>query len=270
MPLLNPLDDFGLRASLGWETGVSTINKFGEATDCDSGVPTDIWDGADGATSTDIWVPPNAARVHAMVSTSNTDSDSGGVNPQAAGARTVRVYGLQTWDTAETSEDVVLDGTTAVNTASSYVIIYRVKVLTWGANGVNAGIITATAATDATITAMILAGNNQTQMCIFAVPSIQKLRITKVMASIVKSTGSTQRADGELLVMTDPATNAASNTAWTNKENFQLVEANTPWEHDYRDTPKKCDGPCIVKIQVTTNANDTKAIGTIDGFIVDN
>ncbi len=263
-------DGIGLAASLGQVAGYATVNKFGEAIDCDNGAPTDIWDGADGSTSTDIWVPPTAARIHTIVSTSNTDSDSGGTNPQAAGARTMRVSYLADWDTKEATEDVILDGTQGVAMTNAAVMIHRMKVLTWGANGVNAGVITATAATDATITAAILAGNNQTQMCIYGVPSVQKFRITYAYSSLVKSTGSTQRADGEILVMRDPATNAAYGTAWTNKENFLLVEANPPWGHPYFFIPKKIDGPCIVKIQVTSNSNNTKAIGGFDGFLVDN
>ena len=248
-----------LAASLDLIPGVSTVNKFGEAIDCDNGVETDVWDGADGSTSTDIWVPPTTARVHDIESDDSDDDNSGGT-----GARTVQIFGLTSWDTEEVSEIVELNGTTAAETENAYVIIYRMRVLTWGSGGVNAGVITATAQTDGTVTAAILAGNNQTQMCIYGVPSNKKLRLSKVYAGIVKGTGNTQRADGELLVMTDPETNAANNTAWTNKENFQLVEANPPWKHDYKE-PKKIDGPAIVKIQVVTNSNNTKCTGGFDG-----
>ncbi len=261
--------DVGLACSLGKVGGYGTVNKFGEAIDCNSGDATDIWDGANGSTSTDIWLPPTAARIHTIVSTSDTDSDSGGANPQAAGARTLRVYYLPDWDTKEATEDVILDGTDGVAMSASAVMIHRMKVLTWGANGVNAGVITATAASDATVTAAILAGQNQTQMCIYGIPSVQKLRVRKFMASIVKNTGTTQRADGEILMMIDPETNVVSGTAWTNKENFLLVEGQSPWEHEY-DPPKKFDGPCIVKVQVTSNTNGSKAIAAFDAYLVDN
>ena len=264
-----PGRDFALEASLGNREGYATVNKFGEAIDCDSGIPTDVWDGADGTTSTDIWVPPTVARIHSIVSTSDVDSDTGGAVGQGAGLRTVKVYGLTDWDTAESSETVVMDGTDGTDTTSSYVIIHRIVGLTWGANGVNTGVITAVAATDATVTAAILAGQNQTQMCILGIPSTQRLRITGVCASIVKGTGTTARADGEMLMMTDPATSVGDNTAWTNKENFLLVEGQNPWEHRY-SVPKACAGPCIMKIQVTSNTNGTKCVGVFDGYIVDN
>lgn len=256
--------NFGLEVSLGNVAGYQTVNKFGEANDCDSGVLTDIWDGADGTTSTDIWVPPTAARLHDLVSTSVDD------NSTRQGAKTIRVYGLTDWDTAEISEDIIMNGTTTVTTVNSYVIIHRIKVLTWGTIGSNAGVITATAQVDGTVTAAVLTGNNQTQMCIYGVPSVQDLRVSKFLASLVKGTGTTQRGNGEVLTMTDPATNVANNTAWTNKENFLLVEGNAPWEHDYDNVPKKFNGPCIVKIQVFTDANNVTVIGGFDAFLVDN
>jgi len=253
--------DFGLQVSLDLIDGYKTVNKFGETTDADSGVPTDIWDGADGSTSTDIWTPPTQARVHQLTSSSAND-DTGG-----SGAITVKVDYLPDWDTAEATTTVTLNGTADV-ALPSLVMINRMKVLTWGANGLNAGDITATADTDGTVTSAILAGNNQTQQLIYGVPSIQKLRVNKFFAEIVKGTGTSQRGDAEVLMMRDPNTNVSDNTAWTNKENFLLVEGQNPWNHDYRNTPKKFDGPCIVKIQVTTNSNNCKVIGAFDAFLV--
>jgi len=255
---------FGLEASLGKIAGYSTVNKFGEALNCDNGVATDIWDGADGSTGSAIWVPPTAARTHQITSTSTNDTSAG------TGMRTVRIYGLTDWDSKEVSEDVILNGTSNVATSNSYVIIHRMVGLTWGSGGVNDGVITATADTDSTVTAAIIQGGNQTEMVIYGIPSVQKLRVVKFQCSIVKSTGSSQRGDGEILFMPDPGTNASNNNAWINKENFQLVEANPPWEHDYGNTPKKLDGPGIVKIQVTSNSNDTIATASFDAFLVDN
>jgi len=258
--------DFGLEVALGNVTGYTKVNKFGETTNADSGTATDVWDGS---VTTAIWVPPTAARVHAIASTSDVDSDTGGVVAQGAGLRTVKIYGLKTWGTAESSETVVMDGTTAVNTANSYVIIHRMHGVTWGANGVNTGVITATAATDATVTAQITAAQNQTQMMIYGVPSTQTIQIGKLIAQVVDGTGVTARANGEVLMMTDPATDVANNTAWTNKENFTAIEGQNPWTHEY-EVPKSCTGPCIVKMQVTSNANNTVVIAAMDAYIVDN
>lgn len=95
------------------------------------------------------------------------DSDSVSVsgatlaNGRAAstGARTVLVTGVDA-TYAEISETVILNGTSSVNTVNSYLRINSMEVLTVGSGGVPAGNITATAATDSTVSCRILAGNN--------------------------------------------------------------------------------------------------------------
>ena len=255
--------DFSIQVARGLVPGFYKVNKFGEAIDCDSGVATDIWDGADGSTSTDVWVPPNAARTHAIVSTSTDDAAAG------TGMQTVKIYGLTSWDTKETSETVTLDGTDAVNTDNDYVIIHRMHGVTWGTGGQNVGIIKATAAPDSTITAAILATQNQTQMIIYGIPSTQTIYIKSVHASLVKNTGTTKRADGELLVMPSADDNAAANTAWVNKENFLIVEAAPPWEH-YYDPVKTVAGPAIIKVQATSNSDGSIIIASFDAYVIDN
>ena len=90
--------DASIEVPLGRVPGYASINKYGEATDCDSGVPTDVWDGADGTTSTDVWVAPTQARIHQITSTDIADDG----DPAASGMRRIRVYGLKTWASAET------------------------------------------------------------------------------------------------------------------------------------------------------------------------
>lgn len=253
--------DTGLMASLGLTPCIQTINKYGEASDCDSGVPTDIWDGADGTISTDIWVPPKQARVHQLTSASANDTADG------TGARTIRVDYLPDWSTKEVSVVLSLAGAGNVATPAS-VIINRMEVLTWGSGGLNAGIITATADVDGTVSAAILAGHNQTMMAIYGVPSTQKLRVSSFQASIVRSGGSVITADGGIFAMRDPAINAANNKAWTHKEDFILKSSLLPWTHDYNGSPKRFDGPCILKMQITTSADNTKTLGFFDGKLI--
>lgn len=104
-----------------------------------------------------VWVPPTAARVHAIVS-SDVDDNSGA----DTGARTLLVtgYGASNNFLSEIVTLHATDGTIAVNTANSYVHIDRMEVLTAGSTGANEGLITATAATDSTITCAIAAGLN--------------------------------------------------------------------------------------------------------------
>jgi hypothetical protein len=111
-----------------------------------------IWAHAD---QRDLWLPPTAARVHALVSTDVKDDGS----PAGVGAQTVLVTGIN-GSGLTTSEVVTMNGTTPVNTANSYVHVSELRVLAVGSELDNAGRIDATAATDSTISAFIVAGAN--------------------------------------------------------------------------------------------------------------
>lgn len=253
--------NFPLEVALGKVAGYLPLNKFGEAPDCDSGIPTDIWDGADGVpTGTDIWIPPTQARIHDIVSSDVNDDGS----PVGTGMRTLRVYGLTGWGTAQVSEDVTLNGTTAVPTANAYVIIHRMEGLTFGTGETNAGIIKATAQTDATVTAAIQASMGQTLMLIYGVPSTQRVAIKKIKCAALRSTAAV-KVNGSLLVKlrADQA-----DSAFVTKEKIQFSDLASS-THDYTP-PKIFDGPCIVKIQVKTNLSNTVIAGTFDGLVVDN
>lgn len=199
--------DINLAAAIGAETSanvyLSSVNKFGKALDVDSAVSTDVWDGADGTTSTDEWVPPTTARTHDIVSTDANDDGS----PAGTGAHTVEVQGLDTnWNPQ--TETVTLNGTTNVATANTYLRIFRMKVMACGSGGGNAGIITATAQTDATVTAAIQAGNNQTLMAIYTVPNNMTAYITSYYASFIGNTPATTTGNVRLLVADTQATGA--------------------------------------------------------------
>jgi len=175
--------DYPLSVARGLVTGVTSVNKFGSSPEGIQTTVTDIWSRANAAVTQQIWLAPTEPRVHAIVSTS-TDDDG---NPVGLGARTIRIYGLKTWDLAETSEDITLNGTGSVNTANAYVIIHRMKVLTSGATSINVGTISATAATDNTVTAVILPGDGQTEMAIYGVPSIQSFYLTRWSCAVAKN-----------------------------------------------------------------------------------
>ena len=258
------LKNWDLEVKRGNIPGISSVNKFGKALDCDNGTATDVWDGADGTTSTDVWVAPTQARTHTIVSTDIDDSDTGGVNPQSTGMRTVQVYGLEDWDSAETSEVITLDGTTGVVTSNSYVIIHRMKGLTFGSTGSNEGIITATATTDATVTAAIQAGEGQTLMAIYGIPSTQKMYINYIHAGILRAVASVT-ADLTLLVEENVD---QSDSGFITKEEF-ILTSSVPVHRPYK-TYKTVTGPAIVKLQVTTGANDADVTAAFDAYLVDN
>lgn len=248
--------EFSLAAAIGLVPRYSTLNKFGAASDCDTGIPTDIWDGADGSTSTDIWVAPTQARIHNIVSSDANDTAGG------TGMREVEVYGLTSWDAdKETVETVALAGETPVPTANAYVVIYRVLSHVYGSGGTNAGMITATAVTDNTITAVIQPGNGQTLMAIFAIPSNYLMALTATHCSM--SGNATAVATGQLLVKQ----NADQSTAgWVVKRSWEFSRA-----AHYDETflpPTVFQGPCIVKVQVVSNTVNVSCAATIEGYII--
>ena len=247
---------FDVAVAIGDIAGYKALNKFGDATDCDSGVKTDVWGGADGVTSTDIWVAPTAPRVHAIVSDDAADAAAG------AGMRTMRVYGLVDWDTAETTEEITLNGVTPVNTANSYVIIHRMYGLTFGSGLTNTGTIKATAATDATITAVIKPTRSQSEMAIYGIPTTQTLAISNITASVLRN-ATNVTADGELIII-----NKGTDGGEVIGEDFNFSRDNTLDRH--YDPPKIINGGSIIKFQVTTGTNGSEVAATFDGYLIDN
>ena len=260
--------DFALDASLGLVSKYRTINKFGESDNLDAAL-TDIWDGSSGAFSalggSLIWLPPTAAATHDITSSSALDIDSTGT-----GCRTVDVTGLESWDAAaETTETVVMNGTGDVETTALWVIIYRMECMTWGTGGLNAGVITATAKAPSatTLTAGMMVGHNQTQMMIYGISSRMKLRVTHMHVELFETVGAALRADGDVLFMRDPATNAVNGTAWTIKDHFEL-STDVGWTQNFYP-PKIFDGPGILKYQAIGSTTDIDIIASFDGFIKD-
>lgn len=255
--------DFALQAARGLVAGISTVNKFGHNGALAATTTEDLWDGPSGT-----WVAPTTARLHDIVSTS-TDDDGA---PVGLGARTVRIYGLTGWGTAEVSEDIIMDGTTNVTTSNSYVIIHRMEVLTKGATNVNVGTITATAQTDATVTASIAIGAGQTRMCLYGIPSTQtlylslfeaSLDVSDVTANVVIVLNVNPEPDNELLnfkqlhrgtvIGGDGATDSSGSTEFTHAFN------------PYLPIP----GPAIVKLSAFASVA-ASANGGFDGFLVTN
>lgn len=255
--------DFFLEVAKGNVTGHASENKYGRAPNGLQTTATDVWDRADAAPTQQIWVAPTQARLHDIVSDS-TDDDG---DPAGDGARTVRVTGLQTWGSAESSEDLTLNGTTNVPTANSYVIIHRVQVLTKGTTAVNVGTITATAQTDGTITATILPGVGQTHMAIYGIPSTQRAFVVCMYAHILAAAGANASADMSLLYNPEPdveLTNFVSKHAWAAVKDGTSVATK-----DYR-VPKMFAGPGILKIQGIASAADLDLSAGFDLVLVDN
>jgi hypothetical protein len=252
--------DWQLETAMSLNQGMKLVDKFGHAPSGIQTTATDVWSRADATPTQQIWLAPTAARVHAIVSTSAEDGAG-----TLTGALTVEVFGLTSWDTAETSETVTLDGTTPVNTVSSYVILHRMIVRSSGSAGPNVGVISATAATDSTVTAVILAADGQTEMAIMGVPSAQTFLMYGWYMSAIANISGTVRVDAKILCNEFPEDQP---TVFLTKHHESLFGAGTS-SHDHKfDVPKVFPGPCIVKIQALSTVADTGLSAGFDGVLV--
>jgi len=255
---------FQVRVSRGDFTDVVCVSKFGAAPSGVQTTATDIWSRADATTTQQIWLAPTAARIHTIASTSAADNTSG------TGVDTVVIFYLPDWDTTETSETVTgnLNGGIAMSNAA--VIIHRMKVVPQSTTtnvGGNTGTITATAAGDATITAVILPSEGQTEMAIYGVPSTQSFYLTRWNANVDKSSGASASVDFELRVNPNASTQTV---AFIRKEDISLQSTGTSmFEKRYECYPK-FPGPCIIKVQGIASTNDIDGESGFDGFIVTN
>ena len=239
-----------LDVSMGLVPGLSGVNKFGRNADVDSASPEDIWDGGG------IWVAPTVARLHNIVSSSGSDAAAG------VGAQTIRVAGLVSWTAGEVTEDITLNGVTNVPTVNAYVIIHRLEVLTYGGSGPNVGVITATAQTDATVTAQINATQGQTQMAIYGVPFSHDLYLLHWDASV--DLASAANVDVSLLFNPTPQ----SGTGYLAKAVLGLRNNGTSAMELGYAIPRKFAGPGIMKVQAVVSVDDSDIFAGFDGVLV--
>jgi hypothetical protein len=258
-----PATDYYQEVASGNIPGSYSVNKYGRNIEIDSGITADLWDGgytlASGGESL-TWVAPTQARQHNLASTNAGDTLLG------AGARTVQVYGLPDWDTAEVSEVIEMAGAADVLTTNSYVIIHRIKVLTKGATSANIGVITATAAVDATVTALIRAGEGQTQMVVYGIPSTQTLYMGRLYGNIVRD----KTAGGVVFSLQYNPEPQTEITNYVTKHTFGTMVTGTSALTINYSVPKTFTGPGILKLRCTSSQNDMDISGGFDSVLKDN
>lgn len=239
--------DYFTEISRGKVPGHSWVNKFGRNEDVDTGAEEDIWDGGGS------WSNPTTARTHAIVSASSTDASS------SPGARTVWIQGLNSsWAIA--TERVTLNGATAVNTSGIYNRIFRMAIKSAGASAKNVGAITATAATDSTVTAKISAGANQTLMAIYTVASGNTGYLNSYYASMNRLT--TSGAANIFLKVRD------SGEVYQTKHIMGLIGAGkSQFQHRF-DPPLKISGKADIKISSDVSANNTDISSGFDMVMI--
>ena len=242
--------DASLLIARGLDDGIIAINKFGRNPDVDAGTE-DIW--SQGGT----WVQPTAARVHAIVSTDTNDSSAG------TGARTITVNGLN-GSYVDTTETITMNGTTPVNTVNSYWIIHRMIVATGGgtatATGTNIGTITATAAVDATVSAAIVIGKGQTQLCIYQIPAGYTAYLERYVASF--NGGLNANVEVELYVKPFGGTFNLKGTLVLDQAGASFAERNYY-------TPLKFTAKSIIKLRATSDSANSNVVGSFDLILIE-
>lgn len=240
--------------SMGLVPGMSKVNKFGANSSVQTSA-SDIWSRGD---LQQVWLAPTAARTHQIVSTSTSDTSAG------SGARTIRIYGLTGWTGNEVYEDVTLNGTTNVATSNSYVIIHRMKVLSVGTT-INVGRITATADTDSSVTAEINAGDGQTEMAIYGVPSTKDAYLKRWNSGVGRSTAAAG-IEYQLRVCPFPDTNPA---VFIRKNDIGTYSTGSTEVDNQFDLLPKYEGPCIIKVEGYASSNGKEGNSAFDLILVD-
>ena len=248
------LKSFGLELSRGNIPGMQVIHKFGHnqlittATD-----PEDIWDAGG------IWVPPTTARTHVLVS---SDDEDGGAGTDT-GMLSVTIEGLDANGLLQ-EEVVTLNGTTNVNTASTYTIIHRMTGLTWGSANNNVGNITATAATDSTVTAQITATFNQTGMAIYRVPSDKTAYITNFWGALDDAGGNVGNADLDIIISP-----AAFPLAYEITQFHGLVTVGSSHFNHVYPIPQRVEAGSTLKMHVPEVSANADVAAGFDVILVD-
>lgn len=259
----NSFLDYHEEIALGNDTQKISVHKFGQAPAGVQTTATDIWDRADATPTQQVWLAPTAARIHTIASSSANDDTAG------TGINSVIVSYLPDWDSRETTETVTGDLNAGIAMTNAAVMINRMTVVpqsTTTSVGGNAGIITATAATDTTITAAILANNGQTGMAIYGIGSIVNLLLYDWEVHLDKAQGAAAAVDFEFRVNPNPD---IQTLAFVWKSDLSVQSTGTSSSKIDFLPPVFIPGPAIIKIIATASANDTDASANFDAVIVD-
>jgi hypothetical protein len=154
-----------------------------------------------------------------------------------------------------------MGGTVSVNTANSYVIIHRMKIIPTAAKTTNAGTITATAATDSTVTAVILPGDGQTEMAIYGVPSTKKALLHRWSCQIDRTSAAAVTTDFILRVNENPNVQL---TGFLRKDDMSLQSTGASAHSRVYTLPPVFAGPCIIKVQAIGSAADIDGASEFD------
>jgi len=243
--------DFLLAVSFGLIAGHTLVGRHGLNPDIDTDAAEDIWGGGGN------WVPPTAARIH-QITSSSTDDDSGGT-----GAITVKVEGLDS-NYDEIEETITMNGTSNVPTDNSYTMIQDLEVLTAGSGGENAGVITATADIDGTISNQIAAGINRDELCAYMVPNKKTAYVVGYLASIGKGAG---KGDADVIFLHKDF--SVADSVYTRIITLGLLIAGTSAQEFQHFEPTAHTVQDVIKARAMVGGNNTEIEAGFDLLVID-
>jgi hypothetical protein len=172
----------------------------------------------------------------------------------STGAGSVYIEGLDS-NYKEISETVVLNGTSSVNTVNSYIMINAMRVTTAGSGGVNAGAITATAATDNTVTSRIAIGQNKSEDAVYQVPVNKSAAICGFYASVMS--GIDAEANVELQVK-------PFGEAWQTIDALSIRATGLSSQRITKEPPVMVSAKGLIKLRAATDTADSDIAGGFD------
>lgn len=240
--------DWTINISAGAVDGTGYIEKFGMNTDVDSNKET-IWDVGG------IYQYLSTAQTVSATSTSPDDNAAG------TGARTIEVQGL------DANYQLVYDSIT-VNGAPGtveFLRVFRARVVTAGTSGINEGVITIDATTDAITVAGIgidgtgsnAAGRGQTFMSLYTVPAGKTAYLTQWTVGCGK-----QNTDAVATFMARP-----QGGAW-NAKDIIAVQA-TIYAKDYK-IPLQFTEKTDIEVRAYSTTNNSLVSSTFNLILIDN
>lgn len=185
---------------------------------------------------------PTTYRIHNIVSTNGNDTAAG------TGARTVRVYG-NTTNGLET-DDVTMNGLVNVATVKEFDFIYCIEVLTSGSGTNNAGVITATAQTDATVTIQMPLREAEAYNGAFKIPTGYTGYVTYIWGDFTNTGGTTASVTFEFY--------KKNPTTWHLEDSAGgLTSGNSLYPIDLRTSPMEVVAGDIFAIKAVSSQNNS-------------
>jgi hypothetical protein len=243
--------EWSINISAGSLSGVGYIEKFGMNVDVDSNKET-IWDG--GGIYSYIASPETVA-----ITSSQTSKD----NATGTGARTVEIQGLNSAYEVVT-ETLTVGGSAGTET---FVRVFRAKVVTAGANGVNEGTISVTSQSTSTVLAQIgidgsgsnAAGRGQTFMALYTVPAGKTAYLTQWTVGAGK-----QNTDAVAFILARPFD---GNGAWNSKD--IITVSATTYSKDYK-IPLQFTEKTDIEVRAYSTTNNSLVSSTFNLILIDN